>query len=212
VIYLSGHYRAALLDLPGCGFLVTPKGANASADLAALPWAVDTGCFAQPESFDLETYLSFLTGCRPAVATCLFATAPDVVGDAAATWARSRDVLPAIRALGYAAALVAQDGIEATAVEWGAFDCLFLGGSTRWKLSHHAREVTAAALSRGVPVHMGRVNSYKRLQTAKMWGCASADGTLLAFGPDANLPRVRWWLDGLAARPVLNFGGASCSD
>lgn len=43
-------------------------------------------------------------------------------------------------------------------------------------------------------MHMGRVNSERRLRYADAIGCDSADGTYLAFGPDVNLPDVLAWL------------------
>lgn len=43
------------------------------------------------------------------------------------------------------------------------FDVLFLGGSTAWKLGSAARRLTTEAKARGKQVHMGRVNSLKRL-------------------------------------------------
>lgn len=125
---------------------------------------------------------------------CLFAVAPDVVGDAAATLTRSVPWLPAIRAAGYPAALAAQDGLEHLNVPWGAFDVLFLGGTTAWKLGPAARRLTAEASRRGLPVHMGRVNSLRRLRYAAAIGCTSADGTYLIFGPDVNLPKTLGWV------------------
>ena len=83
-------------------------------------------------------------------------------GDAAATLTRSAPFLPAIRALGYPAALVAQDGLEDLDVPWDDFDVLFIGGSTEWKLGPHARALAAEAKARGKGVHMGRVNSQRR--------------------------------------------------
>lgn len=38
------------------------------------------------------------------------------------------------------------------------------------------------------------MNSAKRMQYARHIGCDSADGTILAFGPMANIGRVRGWL------------------
>jgi hypothetical protein len=210
LIYLSGHVGSAFREkMPGLGVLVTPHG-GLKPDLNQTIWAVDTGCFTQPKKYTRDGYIAFLKERRYALATCLFATAPDVVGDAAATWNRARDVLRLIRVLGYPAAFVAQDGIEREVVHWDAFDVLFLGGSTKWKLSHHARDLAAEANRRGLLVHMGRVNSFKRLATAKMWGCGSADGTFLAFAPTGNLARIQWWLDDLRAAPPLNFGGDPC--
>lgn len=208
MIYLSGVIRAALLGLrPDLGVIVTPHMGN-RLDLTSTPWAADNGCFAKPALFTLDGYLAWLDARRYAAPTCLFATAPDVLGDAEATWERSRPVLPLIRALGLPAALVAQDGAESMDLDWPAFDVLFLGGSTAWKLSHHAKILTRQAKSHGKRVHMGRVNSFTRLQTAAMWGCSSADGTFLAFGPDLNVPRLIAWLDGHATAPVFNFGAA----
>jgi hypothetical protein len=108
---------------------------------------------------------------------------------------RSLPWLPKIRALGYPAAFVAQDGLEALTVPWDEFDVLFIGGSTEWKLGRHARALVAEAKWRGKHVHMGRVNSRSRYRYAEHIGCDSVDGTYLTFGPDVLLPNVLSWLD-----------------
>jgi hypothetical protein len=118
-----------------------------------------------------------------------------VVGDAAATLARSVPFLPKIRELGYPAALVAQDGLEDLEVPWDEFDVLFIGGSTDWKLGPAVRELVAEAKRRGKHVHMGRVNSAKRFRYAESIGCDTVDGTYLTFGPSVNLPRLMKWFD-----------------
>lgn len=182
------------------GVMLTPQMGNA-VDTAAGPWAADNGCFTRPERFDLEKYLVWLDAREPR--TCLFATAPDVVGDAALTFHKSLPVLPMIRELGYPAALVAQDGLEALSVPWEVFDVLFIGGSTEWKLGDAARDLTAEAKARGKWVHMGRVNSLLRLRLAESWGVDSTDGTFLAFAPDQNTPRLLGWLDELQMQPML---------
>lgn len=53
---------------------------------------------------------------------------------------------------------------------------------------------------------MGRVNSRSRLKIAEWFGCDSADGTYLAYGPDKNLPKLLKWLDELDGTPSL-LGG-----
>jgi hypothetical protein len=123
-----------------------------------------------------------------------FAVAPDVPFDAAATLDRSRPWLPRIRELGVAAALAGQDGLEDLDVPWAEFDVLFIGGTTGWKLGPAAAELTYAAHQRGKGVHMGRVNSAKRMRYARHIGCDSVDGTYLTYGPDVNLPAVLAWL------------------
>lgn len=125
---------------------------------------------------------------------CLFAVAPDVVANAGATLRESSPWLPQIRSLGVPAAFVAQDGSEHGLIPWGEFDVLFIGGSTDWKLSDATKDLAQEAKRRGLKVHMGRVNSYKRLKIADSWGCETADGTYLAFGPDVNLPKLLSWL------------------
>jgi hypothetical protein len=65
---------------------------------------------------------------------------------------------------------------------------------SEWKLGAAARALTAEAKARGKHVHMGRVNSLRRLRYADAIGCDSADGTFLAFGPDINLPPLLGWL------------------
>jgi hypothetical protein len=54
---------------------------------------------------------------------------------------------------------------------------------------------------------MGRVNSQRRWMYARHIGCQSADGTLLAHGPDRNLPDVLAWIRALD-QPDLFSGHA----
>jgi hypothetical protein len=136
---------------------------------------------------------------------CLWALAPDVPFDAAATLDESRPWLARIRELGVPAAFAAQNGCEYGLIPWGEFDVLFLAGDTEWKTGPIAERLSREAKERGVAVHMGRVNSRARLRTAEWFGCDSADGTYLAFGPDKNLALLRGWLDELHHAPSL-FG------
>ncbi|MBG0818713.1 hypothetical protein HS045_31755 [Planomonospora sp. ID82291] len=182
------------------GLIATPAQGNHHVDGAV--WAADNGCFGAGYPGD-GAYLAWLASRHRWARECLFATAPDVVGDAAQTLARSAPLLPAIRAAGYRAALVAQDGLEELAIPWPAFDALFLGGTTAWKLGAAARAITAEAVRRGVPVHMGRVNSLMRLRYATAIGCASADGTFLTFGPDRNLPVLLGWVRDVTSQDAL---------
>jgi hypothetical protein len=155
-------------------------------------WAADNGCFGKGYPGDVK-WLRWLQRHSKHSARCLFATAPDVLGDAKATLERSAEFLPMIRALGYPAALVAQDGLEDFDIPWDEFDVLFIGGTDNWKLGPPAAAVTRAAILHGKQVHMGRVNSGRRWARAEIMGCASVDGTFLARGPDKNLPRlIRW--------------------
>lgn len=182
--------RAGLL-----GQIITPASGNKL--LPGVEWCADNAVYTNRYPGD-EKYLAWLADRTWAAALCAFAVAPDVVGDAAATLARSAPMLPRIRALGLPVALAAQNGLETLHVPWNEFDVLFIGGDTTWKLGTQARSLATDARQRGKGVHMGRVNSHRRLQHAATIGCDSADGTYLAFGPDQNLPRLLYWL-----RPTL---------
>jgi hypothetical protein len=111
-------------------------------------------------------------------------------------------MLEQIRAAGFPAALVAQDGLEDLPISWRSFDALFLGGTTHWKLGAAAARLAQQARRRGLWVHMGRVNSLRRLRYAQLIGCHSADGTFLAYGPDRNLPILLGWLRAVAQDPA----------
>ncbi|MEV0003459.1 hypothetical protein AB0H28_14390 [Micromonospora sp. NPDC050980] len=178
----AGHL--AMIATPASGNII-PAGVD---------WCADNGCF-NPDRYPGDAaYLRWLSRRADRANRCAFATAPDVVADATATLRRSEPMLGEIRAAGYPAALVAQDGLEAFAVPWHAIDALFIGGSTAWKLGPDAAHLAGQARRRGLWVHMGRVNSLRRLRHATAIGCHSADGTHLAFGPDQNLPKLLGWL------------------
>lgn len=172
------------------GCIITPAQGNLIPENAY--WIADNGCFGKGYPGD-TAWVEWLRSKREHRSRCLFATAPDVIGDARATLARSAPWLPVIRRLGYPAALVAQDGLESLTVPWRSFDVLFIGGSTDWKLGENVRTLVSEAIMQGKPVHMGRVNSHKRFTYARQIGCSTADGTYVTFGPDVNLPKALAW-------------------
>lgn len=227
--------REAMLTGP-LGCIITPASRNRLPVGSA--WAADNGCGPGANGTvgagfpGYEAYLHWLQTlvdqegadpCDPDESGCLFAVAPDVVGDADATRHRAETMrmLGWIRHVGLPAAYVAQNGITSNDTPWEDLDALFLGGSAEcvpcnwvrpacdhdtircplchrrlreWKLGEAARLLTAEARERGKWVHMGRVNSAKRLRYAAAIGCDSADGTYLTNGPDILLPKVLRWL------------------
>ncbi len=189
------------------GMITTPAQGNVIED--GYWWCADNGVFGGHYPGD-EEYLAWLSSLRHLADRCLFAVAPDVVANHWATVNRSYDMLPRIRDLGFPVAFVAQDYMETCAWDlWDDIDCLFIGGSTEWKLSPEAANLARCAASLSKWVHMGRVNSFKRYRYA--WDvaeCDSVDGTYLTFGPDKNLPNVLSWRDQLAAEPSLDLFAA----
>lgn len=193
-MYLTGVKGPLIephLDAGTLGLLVTPNSRYAVKE----GWTVayDNGAFNADTYVGDAAWYSWLE--RQPLEGALFATAPDVVGDHEATVKRSAVWLIAIRALGHKVAFVAQDGMTVDNTNWSKFDVLFIGGSTEWKLGPQAEACIKHALSIGMPVHVGRVNSGRRYQRFAQLGVTSADGTYLAFGPDRNLPRLLGWLE-----------------
>lgn len=219
---LSGVLLRLRHPLLGC--MRTPE--NNRGVPFGMPWAGDCGMrvAASTDPAALDDYLRWLDTLDRA--GCLFAVTPDVLGDAEACWRRSAPLLPRIRALGYPAAFVAQDGFAPEAVDWSAFDVLFVGGkpanadrrmppnerrrlaNTEWKRREDGGwAAIRAARQRGVPVHVGRVNGGPFLRRLAAAGVRSADGTNLTWN---NLhARTLGWLDGLAVQPPLPLEGVS---
>lgn len=172
-------------DQRNVGRLVTPRHYPRVADTpkAGFLWAADNDAFS---GFHEDRYRAMLDACE-GVPGCLFVTCPDVVADADATftlylkWAGAllRRKLP----LGY----VAQDG--AGVIPWDGISALFVGGSTEYKLSEDAALLVKEAKERGKWVHMGRVNTWRRIEYAKSIGCDSADGSSMSLFTDTYLPR-----------------------
>lgn len=157
-------------------------------------WAADNGCFGKNYVGD-DRWFAWLEKFTPEQRSlCLFATAPDVVGDSAATLERSLPWLPKIRSIGYKAAFVAQDGLTIDSAPWDEFDALFIGGSTEWKLGKDAAALIQVAKSKGKYVHVGRVNSYKRYRMMAHLGADSVDGTHIAFNPTRNAASLFDWM------------------
>ncbi|MGI5281733.1 hypothetical protein ACQEVF_59330 [Nonomuraea polychroma] len=186
------------------GAIVTPSSGNRVPEEGW--WAADSGIFGKEYVGD-EAYMRWLEDRAEFADRCLFATAPDVPFNSFASINRSYPYLERIREMGYPVALVAQDYMEVCDWwDWDDFDCLFIGGSTAWKLSPAAAVLARVAASICKWVHLGRCNSLKRYRyAARVMDADSADGTLLTNGPDKHLPSVlRWtWQLLLADAPPL---------
>lgn len=163
-------------------------------------WAADNGCYGS-KPWNADEWFEWLSGLPK---TMMFATCPDVVGDARATRLLGDVWLPRMRTLGVPVAYVTQDGQDGIPILWGEIDWLFIGGSTGHKLNDGPRWC-AEAKRRGIPVHFGRVNSLRRLEICAAAGADSADGTFTRFGPDQNVPKVAGWLASLRGGTQLGL-------
>jgi len=185
--------------------MLTPEMGNCP-ELDGVCWGADNGCYTAAERFSVERWLSFLEKWQ-GKGRCLFAVAPDVPFDMAATWERSKPFLPVIRELGYPAALAIQNGVDVHALDWDTFDAVFIAGTKAFKTGGDAYEVIRAAKRRGIFVHMARRNSYKAVQEAFDLGADSCDGTFLRFSPDFNWPRMQVWFDKLCLHTSVAYFG-----
>ena len=167
-----------------------------------LPWAADNGAYSGFDPGAFRRMLHQLCG-RP---RCLFVTCPDVIADAEPTLALFEQWQPVLAFLRLPVAFVAQDGQEGREVPWDHFRALFLGGSTEWKLGRAAAGLAHEARRRGKWLHMGRVNTVRRMRYAHALGCDSVDGSQFSRFPDTCLPRFLRLLHSLQQQPYL-WGG-----
>jgi hypothetical protein len=193
MIYLSGCLpsntdRQKELHEAGIGLMLTPfsqRGFRNSTH--KWHWAADNGCFA--EKWNEQTWRTWLVQ-LPNPHESLFATVPDVVANHQETVEKWGHYNKIVSSAGFKPAFVLQDGAEDKSIPWEEMGCLFIGGTTEYKLSESAKQICQKAKSLSIWVHMGRVNSFKRMMIAKQWGVDSVDGTYLAFAPDANTPKL----------------------
>jgi hypothetical protein len=201
MLLVSGATKTiARISDPRLGRLLRPGNGNLP---DRLPWAVDNGAFT---GFDAAAFLGALARFKGAPG-CLWVAAPDVVADAAGTLEQFREWEPRLHADGWPVAFVAQDGL--TDPPWDSFECLFIGGTTWFKLHWRTRLLIVEAKRRGKLVHMGRVNTVRRLRYAHESGCDSVDGTQFSRFPDRWIPWALGHLDRIERQQTLwsIFGG-----
>ena len=174
------------------GRLVQPRHYPRIRDTAArgVPWAADNDAFG---GFDavagaaFERMLNALVG----IPGCLFVACPNVVGDAALTDAMFDDWAAHIERRALPVAYVVQEDRgeqRSRGVPWGRISALFIGcADDHEKLGERVAGLVAEAKERGKWVHMGRVNSAKRIAYASEIGCDSVDGTGWVRWRDARL-------------------------
>lgn len=141
-------------------------------------WAADNGCFGD---FDRAKFMAMLDEIQCAEIQPKFVTVPDVVCDSRATAERWIEWAAEFHKRNLPRAYVLQNGIEEHppeyAIPWNNLRAIFIGGDNAFKHSAWVRRCVAIARQAGRWVHMGRVNSIKRLEYAKRIGCHSVDGS-----------------------------------
>lgn len=142
-------------------------------------WALDNGAwyaFQNGEAFD---ELAFGGAIELFGEGADFVVAPDIVAGGMRSFDFSAAWLPRLQGLAPIAFAV-QDGMTEVDVEpllaAGLIQVLFVGGSTDWKIATMAGWVALGARY-GIPTHIGRVNTIKRIYLCLAAGAHSFDGS-----------------------------------
>ena len=166
------------------GLLNSPRAGIIAPIKDGITWAFDNNVFTM--EFNIAKWTKGLERYQEYLDTCLFAVAPDFVGDKERTLERFEEYQPTLKDMGYPVALATQDGMTTDDIPWQDIDAIFVGGSVEHKMSEATGDIIKQAIAKSIHVHIGRVNSRKRLM--RFWFADSVDGTSPAFGPNINIP------------------------
>ena len=150
-------------------------------------FAIDNGAYS---GLRLKAFEALLTREFPRRKLCRWVAVPDVVGSAR----RTRELFDfwSPRLVDHwKLAYVAQDGQADIDIPWDMIDCIFIGGTTEFKMGsrpfkNHVRQIINCAKGmrnqweRPIWIHVGRVNTPGRFGYFKDLGADSIDGTGLA--------------------------------
>jgi hypothetical protein len=178
------------LDNPYLGQFLTPRTGNSVERMQKtnLPWACDNGAF---KGFDEAAYFRMLERVS-GKDKLIFVTMPDVVGDHIKTKELFDQYYEKVSAYNVPLAYVLQNGVTVEEIPWDKISAIFIGGDTLFKLSKEARHIVAIAKDKDKWVHMGRVNSERRIRYAQNIGCDSIDGSGFSMFPGQKIP---WGLE-----------------
>lgn len=198
-VFVSGATATvrSYADSPYIGRLIQPRNGNDVAELSTcgLDHGADNDALQGVDPIKLLALWQQLAAARSP--WLRFVAAPDAVeltpdgprGDWHGTLWLWRCWRRALSDLALPAAIVAQDGATVDTVPWNEIAALFIGGSTTWKLSQSAALLIRAAAARGLWVHVGRVNSMRRLAHFDQLPVDSFDGGQFSMFPDTYIPR-----------------------
>ena len=168
---------------PNLGRLLQPRHyprASATAR-SGVPWAADNDAFNVNWDEHAERRFLRMVDTLSGLPGCLFVVCPDVVGEAGLTSLLFEEYAPLLWRHDLPPAYVLQEpGVEYehSWIPWASMRALFIGGATNeFKLGPEVEAIVAEGRRRGIWIHMGRVNSLRRLAYAASIGCDSIDGT-----------------------------------
>jgi hypothetical protein len=181
---------------------------------SGMPWAADNDCY---RGLNPRRYIAMLDRLQDALIAAnggerrgeywrgrpLFVTIPDSVADSRTTAHQWGVWANAVRQRGLPLAFVAQNGCDDLRMSppWHELDAVFIGGDTAWKLGPQARRIVRICKEHGKHVHMGRVNTERRLRYAESIGVDSVDGTKWARWRNTYLDAGLRFVDHTPAPP-----------
>lgn len=174
------------LGIAGWRILVSARGALRP---EGLPYALDNGAWTAHQRQEPFDSTAFVRAVESLGHGADFVVAPDVVGNARASWSLTRQWLPWVLDRVPGLVLIAvQDGMSAQCVGdlIGGRVGLAIGGSTAWKENALARREFSDL---GCYVHALRVNTVRRVNLCLHAGCDSIDGSSVSRF-SSNLPRL----------------------
>jgi hypothetical protein len=164
--YLAGRFPGKIGSLLGPGERKRPY--------SFMPYALDNGAYgawAKRKPWQKEPWLALLDWAKLNGRPPLWVVVPDVHQDREATIRNWSLYSPLASAYGWPLAFAIQDGMVNTDIPSDA-EVIFVGGSDDW------RQSTLNRWCNDFPrVHVGRVNSYRRLWRCHEAGAESCDGT-----------------------------------
>jgi hypothetical protein len=213
--HASAHRYAEKHGAHLLGHLYSPGGYR---DPRGLAFAIDNGAFpawVKGQPWDGDAFLGLCDRVAAAGLTPLWVLVPDVVASRPGTLDRWREWAPRLRKVyAWPLAFAVQDGMTPADVPSDA-SVVFVGGSTRWKWGNVAK--FASLFPR---VHVGRVNTERRLWQCWRLGVESVDGSGWFRGDAKQIRGLRNYLErmsaGLGADPAIEvddlFGERSYID
>jgi hypothetical protein len=198
--YLAGRFTGKIGHLYSPGAQVGP--------LEFIPYGLDNGAFGHDDDWDENAWMHLLDWAQISGQKPLWDLIPDRVGDKAATLERWEKFAPVARLFGWPLAFAVQDGMTPKDVPKSAA-VVFVGGSTDWKWR------TVGMWCGYFPrVHVGRVNSYRRLWECHDAGAESVDGTGWMRGDQVQYRGLMAYLEestGVRERVLQHklFGGSN---
>jgi len=192
--YLAGMYPGKVGHLYSPGAQRGPKW--------YLPYALDNERFTAGPDWSEAKWRKMLDWAKLSGQRPLWALVPDVVGSRSGTiedWAK---YAPILKTYGWTLAFAVQDGMRAEDVPADA-EVVFVGGSTEWKWR------TYQMWCREFPhVHIGRVNTYRRLWDCHDAGAKSCDGTGFVRGDQRQLRGLFAYMDESSGSKIRQTQGS----